>query len=376
MPVRKKQKTALTRKPITPREVVIMKRLKKVLKMPVSKIALAVDRHKKSVYKALAGELRMVKRGPKEKLSKAMVTRVICILRAMIATARGRREVTMAMIMKRAKVKVCEKVLRCALQKRGIKFRRMRTKPVLTKADRKKRRAFAEKYRRKTKTWWLQHIHLHIDLKNFPVYTNDKARGLAAMREIRGAYRAPGQGLDQNYVVLPKEMRFNPGARSCRIAAGVGNGRARLWHEVGKKWSGAAAAKLYQGPLHDALKRGWPKRRTWNVLEDNDPTGFKSTAGEKAKKCCKIVPFVIPPRSPDLSVCDYALWKQVNRVMRQQETRFRPDRKETRQQYIDRLHKAAKGLSKTFINKSIGDMVRRCKRLHDAKGGHFEEGGR
>jgi hypothetical protein len=33
-------------------------------------------------------------------------------------------------------------------------------------------------------------------------------------------------------------------------------------------------------------------------------------------------------------------------------------------------------LPKEFIVKSIGDMVRRGKRLYDAKGGYFEEGGK
>lgn len=111
-------------------------------------------------------------------------------------------------------------------------------------------------------------------------------------------------------------------------------------------------------------------------MEDNDPTGFKSKKGEAAKAECNIVPFVIPPRSPDLSVCDYALWTQINRSMRRQEKNWPATRRETRAVYLARLHKTAKGLSKGFIDRAIGDMVRRCARLYKAKGGHFEEGGR
>ena len=51
------------------------------------------------------------------------------------------------------------------------------------------------------------------------------------MRIVRGAYRGVGQGLDEAFVVIPKDMRFNPGAKSCRIAGGVGGGRVRLWHD-------------------------------------------------------------------------------------------------------------------------------------------------
>ena len=90
----------------------------------------------------------------------------------------------------------------------------------------------------------------------------------------------------------------------------------------------------------------------------------------------KIKVFAIPKRSPDLSVCDYALWKQVNAVMRRQEARFHRSKRETRVQFIERLKRAARGLTTTFINNSIGDMVWRCKRCYEAQGGHFEEGGR
>ena len=112
------------------------------------------------------------------------------------------------------------------------------------------------------------------------------------------------------------------------------------------------------------------------VLEDNDPTGFKSAKGINAKKRCKIVPFAIPPRSPDLSVCDYALWAPINRSMRLQERKWPLSKRETRKEYIARLHKTAKALPKSFIDRAIGDMARRCERCYQAKGGHFEEGGR
>ena len=35
----------------------------------------------------------------------------------------------------------------------------------------------------------------------------------------------------------------------------------------------------------------------------------------------------------------------------------------------------AKGVKANFVNKSIGDMARRCQRLHAAEGKNFEEGG-
>ena len=51
------------RKPLTQREVTIIRRLKRVIKLPVTKIAAAVDRNKSTVYKALDKSWSPGKRG-------------------------------------------------------------------------------------------------------------------------------------------------------------------------------------------------------------------------------------------------------------------------------------------------------------------------
>ena len=346
--------------------------------MPVGQIATATDRDKKSIYGALDQKPsgKTVKLGRPPAMTRESIAHVIKTLKMLVKTAAARYEVTLGMIKEKSKCRASETTMRRTLQKRNIKFRRLRSKPILTNTDKRARFAFAKKYHTKSKSWWLKTVHMHIDLKNFSCYVNARARQYAAQREVRGGYRLPGQGLDEAYVVANKALRFNPGVKSAMIAAGVGNGRVRMWHALTNKWSGLAAADLYQGPAKDALKRAWPAKRCFTVLEDNDPTGFKSTAGKKAKVDARIKVFVIPARSPDLNVCDYALWSQVSRVMRRQEKSFPPSKRESPDEFLQRLHRAAKGLSKAFVDKSIGDMARRCKRLYAARGGLFEEGGR
>ena len=78
--------------------------------------------------------------------------------------------------------------------------------------------------------WWKEHIHMIIDCKTFPAYVTSRGRSYAAQREIRGAYRKLGQGMDDAYVVSPKELKFNPGCSAVKIVAGVtvtGPSRAR-----------------------------------------------------------------------------------------------------------------------------------------------------
>ena len=62
--------------------------------------------------------------------------------------------------------------------------------------------------------------------------------------------------------------------------------------------------------------------------------------------------------------------------MRLQERRFKKSKRETRDEYIRRLRRAAMALKPAFINKAIGNMRERCQRLYAAKGKHFEEGGK
>ena len=71
-----------------------------------------------------------------------------------------------------------------------------------------------------------------------------------------------------------------------------------------------------------------------------------------------------------------AIGIKITSTMRLQERRFKKSRKETRAQFLARLHRVAKSLPASFINKAIGNMKERCERLYKAKGHHFEEGGK
>ena len=131
---------------------------------------------------------------------------------------------------------------------------------------------------------------------------------------------------------------------------------------------------MYEGPIFKALKRQYPRRTSWNVLEDNDPAGFKASKGIQAKAAVGIKVFPIPRRSPDLNICDYALWSEVNRRMRKQEVNWCTARRETRKAYLARLRRTAMRLPADFIKRSIENMRTRCLRLKAVGGNHFHEG--
>ena len=85
---------------------------------------------------------------------------------------------------------------------------------------------------------------------------------------------------------------------------------------------------------------------------------------------------VSPRRSPQLNVCDFALWSEINRRMRTAERKWPAGRTESRKQFLARLRRTAMSLPQTFVDESIGNMRKRCKCMFEAGGGHFEEGGK
>ena len=170
-------------------------------------------------------------------------------------------------------------------------------------------------------------------------------------------------------------LRHNTGAKGVLLYAGIGKGKALTVHEVPHgRWSGQAAANFYKILARD-LAKALPDKRRFPILEDNDPTGYKSAKGIAAKDEAGIGVFEIPKRSPDLSVLDYAIWAEVNKRLRRQESKWPNGKKETRAIYVRHLKLTIRSLPEDFLLKSIRDMARRCQRLYEAKGYFFEEGG-
>ena len=131
---------------------------------------------------------------------------------------------------------------------------------------------------------------------------------------------------------------------------------------------------MYSGPLAKALRSAYPevpksRRGKFIVLEDNDPTGYKSGLGKQAKQGAGILTDYLPRRSPDLNVLDYRIWAEINSRMRTQEKSFTRAKRETQQQYLARLKRTALSLPRSFVEKAVQDMHRRVRDIYGAGGG-------
>ena len=157
------------------------------------------------------------------------------------------------------------------------------------------------------------------------------------------------------------------------VTAGVIKGKIRFWHYVDGRWTAADAERIYH-KLHKALTKAYPSHKgPFTIIEDNDPTGYKSRRGIEAKKKLKIQSDYLPPRSPDLNVLDFSLWHSINVKMRSQEKAFRKSKRETTEEFKARLRRVALSVSEDDVKKAVGSMVRRCATISAAAGELFTE---
>ena len=306
-------------------------------------------------------------------LSSKDVQRLIAKTKQMIKAADAEWQVTAAMIKRAAALTCCDRVVLDALHSHGIWMRPLREKPVLSTSDMRERKSFAEEFARKPASWWTKAVDAYIDNKFYPVYTDHKGRGFAAKRVAKGTFRAKGDGLQPGHVKPKRNLKYNTGAKSACVAAAISAEKVIMWKVIEGPWNGAAAASMYKDTLAPALRRQKPDRRRFRILEDNDPSGYKSRVGIAAKVAAKIDVVALPPRSPDLNPLDYGLWAAVNRRMRAQEKTFKPSFKESRCAHLARLRRVAVTMPASFLTPLVKSMERRCSAIAAANGGHIAD---
>jgi hypothetical protein len=184
-------------------------------------------------------------------------------------------------------------------------------------------------------------------------------------KAVRFHLRTRAEGIKKNFTrPNGRKNKMNPGA-SLNVCAGIANGKIVMWHYLPKKWNGAEAAALYRGPILRTLRRTRGVKAKYRILEDNDPTGYKSGKAKKAKAELGISPIEFPRHSPDLNPLDYSLWTQINQKMEKNA----PAGIESVKKYKARLRRTALSLSKEKVTAAVRSLKKRAKAVYDNNGG-------
>ena len=251
-------------------------------------ISKAIGRDLSCINRLLAQKKVPKRVGRPNRLTETQVDKIVKLLEDMVDGADATYEVSMDMIMKRSRTKASAKTVARRLHERGYQFRNLRHKPILTPEDIKDRYAFSKKYRRKPDSFWVVKIHAKADNHVFKVATNAKGRRLLSKRRVRGVYRKKGKSLRPGHVKPSPKLKLSTGAKGIMKTGAVGGGKVLVWHTIEGRWGGDAAADMYGNVMAKALRKRYPKAKSFTLLEDNDPSGNLSKKGVNAKAKAKI----------------------------------------------------------------------------------------
>ncbi|CAE8720920.1 unnamed protein product [Polarella glacialis] len=341
-----------------------------------TEIAELLGRDLSSVFrhvKAMSSKKKAKPVGRPPSLSSKEVDRIVSKAKDLIKVADSKYQVTASMIRPGARLTCCVRTVLDALHSRGLYLHPMREKPVRTEEDEQCRLEFATTYGAKPLSFWAKTVDAYLDNKWFPVYLNSRGRAYAAKRTARGSFRSPGDGLAKGHVKPRKNTKVNFG-KSVMISAAISGSKVLVWHKVEGQWDAVNASLMYGKLLAPALRKARPNlKRKFLVLEDNAPSGYKSKLAIATKLEHKINVLELPRRSPDLNPLDYGFWAELNKRMRTQELTFRDTKKETRDEYIERLRQTATRMPAKFCKALVCSLKRRCVDLRAAEGRDFQE---
>ena len=148
--------------------------------------------------------------GRPQELTSGHVDKIVEVLESMVDKADGEEEVTLPMVMRRAKTKFCDRTIADALQKRGYWFRKLRNKMILTPEDVKERFKWSKVYRQKGRKFWYRKVKISLDNHHFKVALTPKGRKLLAKRGVTRVYRKKGITLRAAHTVGGKRVATKP----------------------------------------------------------------------------------------------------------------------------------------------------------------------
>ena len=326
-----------------------------------------------NVRRALKGKThargRQETRGRKKMISATKLQSLDKIRITLLKKAKGMEEISLKKIKQKARLNVDDSTLSRAFHSIGVSWRSPREKPSRTAEQEAERKIWADKYRKKAISFWTDSVDLYIDCKKFALPLSARSREHAARSKVRGALRKRSEGLVSELTrPSTKKHRYPPGAQAW-VLAGICGKKIRLWQYIEGRWNSKIAAGMYLGPIQKALKKHRPEKKRWKIVEDNDPSGFKSSAGRAAKQSVGITSIDLPTYSPDLQPLDYSIWTEVER----RTTALLGTKAVSAKEYRCLLRRVAFGLPQDVVGAAVASMRKRCEQIYIANGSNIRD---
>jgi len=307
-------------------------------------------------------------RGRKRQITKKKFATLNAVRKKLIKEAEAAKEVTLADVKKKSKVKASTSTIsRAYLEYGKVKWRAARQKPQRSKEHMKERTEICEGWKHLPAKHFAEDVDIIIDNKRWDAPTSAAARKYLAKQHVRGHLRTRKEGLTEGFTKPNKKKhRMNPGG-SVLVTAGLSGDKVVVWETIKGRWNAQAAADMYTGPIKKALKKARPGKTSWKVLEDNDPTGYSAKKAVKAKKTMKLPTMKLPRYSPDLNPWDFTLWENIRVRM----AKNAPEGKETVKAFKKRLRSTALRTPRSQVKASVASIRKRIAAVAAAKGGNI-----
>ena len=310
-------------------------------------------------------------RGRKRKLSDRAALALDRKRKELVDKCKGTREVHWPEVIKKARVtKVHQSTAKKSLARAGIPVatRRNREKPERRQEHIDERMEKCGKWRYLADNYFSDTADLIMDNKGFDVPTTPEARAFKNKQRVRYQIRARAEGLLPQYTKPNcKRNKRNLGGR-VTVCAGISKDRVVLWKYIEGKWNGKAAESVYRNDIAKIFQRRVPHKAAPVIVEDNDPTGYKSSLAVAAKRELGFKVFELPRYSPDLNPMDFFLWNNIEQRM----ALNAPTGRESVDQYKKRLRKVAMSTSRFLIRKTLATMKQRINAVYEARGNHIK----
>ena len=309
-------------------------------------------------------------RGAKAKLTALNLRSLNAARKRLIKQADNKAEVHLAQVMEEAGVDhVAEStVSKHFKEKLGVTWRVPRESPLRGPEEEKERVEICSTWKHYPNSYFTETVDGIMDNKVFERPTYAKAKIAAQVKRVRGHLRTRKEGITKGYT-KPKgnKNRINPGGK-VSVCAVIINHKVRVWHYLQSRWCGEAACDVYKDVLYPALRQYRGRKSAYRIVEDNDPTGYKSKAAVECKRALGIKPIRFPCYSPDLNPLDYFLWSEVSRRMAEQ----KPQSTETEAAFKTRLRATAMGIPKSTIKAAVSKMKGKAAEVVAAEGGRIK----